>query len=44
MIQIDAYIFTSSCYAVNSAKGGGGGGVGKGIGSCHSQKKVVNCS
>ena len=25
MIQIDTYIFKSSCYAVDSAKGGGGG-------------------
>ena len=25
MIQIDTYIFKSSCCAVNSAKGGGGG-------------------
>ena len=26
MIQIDTYIFKSSCCAVNSASGGGGGG------------------
>ena len=25
MIQIDTYIYKSSCCAVNSAKGGGGG-------------------
>ena len=25
MIQIDTHIFKSSCYAVDSAKGGGGG-------------------
>ena len=29
MIQIDTYIFKSSCCAVNSASGGGGGGGGR---------------
>ena len=37
MIQIDTYIFKSSCCAVNSAKGGG---VGKGAAMAYENQNI----
>ena len=39
MIQIDTYIFKSSCCAVNSASGGGGGG-GKGVATAYKNQNI----
>ena len=38
MIQIDTYIFKSSSYAVNSAKGGGGRG--KGVAMAYENQNI----
>ena len=39
MIQIDTYIFKSSCCAVNSAKGGGWGR-GKGVAMAYENQNI----
>ena len=39
VIQIDTYIFKSSCCAVNSASGGGGGG-GKGVATAYKNQNI----
>ena len=40
MIQIDTYIFKTSCCAVNSAKGGWGWGRGKGVAMAYENQNI----